>query len=178
VRKTLVRAAIFTALFPGTVTVLVPALLLATFGSNHWLWPAGVRGTGIGLIVLGAGVSLSCAASFLFAGGGTPAPWFARKLRFLIGEEPRLLVTRALYGRVRNPMYLGVLLVLCGEAVWFVSPALFLYAAGAWLFMHLTTVYIEEPHLRRRDGEAYAAYCRSVPRWLPRLRGPSDRFAR
>jgi protein-S-isoprenylcysteine O-methyltransferase Ste14 len=169
VSKTLVRAVIFTVLFPGTVTVLIPAMLLA----DHWPWPAGVRGAGIGLILLGAGVYLSCAASFVFAGGGTPAPWFARKLRFLIGEEPRLLVTRALYGRVRNPMYIGVLLVLCGEAVWFASPALFLYAACAWLFMHLTTVYIEEPHLRRRDGAAYRAYCRRAPRWLPRLRRPS-----
>ncbi len=172
-RKTLVRAVVFTALFPGTVTVLIPAMLLATCGADHWPWPAGVRGAGIGLIVLGAGIYLSCAASFVVAGGGTPAPWFARKLHFLIGEEPRLLVTQALYGRVRNPMYIGVLLVLCGEAMWFASPALFLYTACAWLFMHLTTVYIEEPHLRRRDGEAYAAYCRSTPRWLPRHRRSS-----
>jgi protein-S-isoprenylcysteine O-methyltransferase Ste14 len=169
-RKTLVRAVIFTFLFPGTVTVLIPAVLLATFGSNHWPWPPGVRMAGIGLIVLGASIYLSCAASFVFAGGGTPAPWFARKLRFLIGEEPRLLVTRALYGRVRNPMYIGGLLVLCGEAVWFASSALFLYTACAWLVMHLITVCIEEPHLRRRDGVAYEAYCRTAPRWLPRLR--------
>jgi protein-S-isoprenylcysteine O-methyltransferase Ste14 len=28
----------------------------------------------------------------------------------------------------------------------------------------------EEPTLRRKFGEEYEAYCKRVPRWLPRLR--------
>jgi protein-S-isoprenylcysteine O-methyltransferase Ste14 len=43
------------------------------------------------------------------------------------------------------------------------------YGAAAWLAMHLFVVFYEEPRLRADHPDAYAAYVRRVPRWLPRL---------
>jgi protein-S-isoprenylcysteine O-methyltransferase Ste14 len=37
------------------------------------------------------------------------------------------------------------------------------------IVVHLFVVFFEEPSLRRRFGESYEAYLRTVPRWLPRF---------
>lgn len=78
-------------------------------------------------------------------------------------------MTGGLYARTRNPMYLGVLSVLLGEALAFDSFRLLAYAAVVFLGFHLFTVLYEEPAHRRRFGPAFEEYCRRVPRWLPRL---------
>lgn len=95
---------------------------------------------------------------FFTLGHGTLAPW----------DPPRRLVLRGPYQHVRNPMISGVVALLLGEALWFQSPAVLLWAG---VFLLINAVYIprlEEPGLARRFGADYAAYCRHVPRWLPR----------
>ena len=44
-----------------------------------------------------------------------------------------------------------------------------MYAAGFFTLFHLFVLLYEEPTLRRQFGAEYDAYCRRVPRWLPRL---------
>jgi protein-S-isoprenylcysteine O-methyltransferase Ste14 len=56
-----------------------------------------------------------------------------------------------------------------GQGLFFGSPGVLLYAAALALAFHLFVVFVEEPGLRRRFGPSYEAYCRRVPRWLPRL---------
>jgi protein-S-isoprenylcysteine O-methyltransferase Ste14 len=67
-------------------------------------------------------------------------------------------------------MYVGVLIVQVGTIVWYSSLAQVVY----WLFLFTGfTLFIranEEPHLRKTFGAAYKAYCKSVPRWIPRSR--------
>ena len=104
---------IFTILVPGSVTVLVPYLLLAS-GLGCFYDIGGFRFIGIVLIILGAAFYLWTASDFTFAGRGTPAPI----------APPKLLVLRQLYQVNRNPMYTGVLLALLGEAMFFMSLAL------------------------------------------------------
>ena len=69
-------------------------------------------------------------------------------------------------------MYLGVLLVVFGQAVLFASPWLAAYAFALLIFFQLIVVFVEEPHLRATRGSSYENYCRAVPRWLslPRRR--------
>jgi protein-S-isoprenylcysteine O-methyltransferase Ste14 len=77
---------------------------------------------------------------------------------------------------VLNPIMSAELSVLWAEALYFASLGILVYAAVISLTGHLLVVYIEEPELRERFGESYEAYCRRVPRWLPRLtrrRSPS-----
>ena len=117
-----------------------------------------------GLIVITIGVMICFSCFFVFAliGLGTPAPW----------DAPRKLVVRGIYRYVRNPMYLGMLIVMIGEAITFPNTAhtiamllpIFLVAVS------LFVVFYEEPALREKFGGEYDDYTRRVPRWIPRFR--------
>jgi protein-S-isoprenylcysteine O-methyltransferase Ste14 len=156
----IVHAILFTILIPGTVTIYIPSLLLAGTA------PAGCNLRFLGLLPIAAGALgyLACALEFLLRGGGTPALFITKPLRFLVGEEPQTVVQTALYQRSRNPMYLSVVTVVLGESLFFESRALLFYAVFLWLMFHLVVLFLEEPHLRQRPG--YDEYCARVPRWL------------
>ena len=109
-----------------------------------------------------------CAWDFAFAGEGTPAPI----------DPPKMLVWQGLYRIVRNPIYVGVLLVLLGEAILFESQMLLAYVPVVWLWLHLFTVYYEEPTLRKKFGDVYEQYCAAVPRWIPRLKAIFDKYGK
>ena len=66
-------------------------------------------------------------------------------------------------------MYIGVALVILGEAALFRSLALVLYAAVMLGTAHLFVIFYEEPTLRRHFGESYEGYFAAVPRWIPKL---------
>lgn len=161
-----VRGVIFTVLVPGTVTVWLPVVLYnrdrAAPEQLGW-----IRELGWIPIAIGVALYLWSTAEFLVRGRGTPAIFFTRPVRFLWGEEPQVLVEGSIYRYVRNPMYLGVVTVLFGEALLFASPNLLWYAFTAWLFFYFIIVFVEEPHLRDERGEKYTQYCRDVPRWIP-----------
>ena len=78
------------------------------------------------------------------------------------------LVVSGPYSYVRNPMILGVILVMAAEGLILESYGIL---GMALLFFLGNTVYFilsEEPHLAQRFGEEYQAYRRHVRRWLPR----------
>ena len=102
----------------------------------------------------------------MWTGQRTPNISFARALGFVIGHEPRLLVNTSIYKYSRNPMYVGVITTVFGEALLFGSFHLLEYALGLCIWFHLVVLWIEEPHLRRTRGAAYELYCRKTPRWL------------
>ena len=115
---------------------------------------------GVVLLVIGAAIVLDSFARFALQGFGTPAPVL----------PTRHLVITGLYRYVRNPMYVGVAAAIFGQALLFGSRELLLYGAFVWLAFHLFVYFYEEPTLRRTFGEEYEAFCREVPRWIPRLR--------
>jgi protein-S-isoprenylcysteine O-methyltransferase Ste14 len=150
------KTLLFAVLVPGTVVGLVPYLLvargrIARRAPDEWRW--------LGLLPLAAGIVLMlwCFGAFARIGRGTPAPV----------DAPRRLVVRGAYRVVRNPMYVGALLILVGEALFWQAPGLVLYAAAFWLACHLFVVGYEERSLGRRFGDDYAGYRATVPRWLP-----------
>jgi len=155
-----VRAALFTVLVPGTVALWLPFYVFD--------WSRAVRHP-LGWVPIAGGAVLYfwSAAEFLLSGRGTPNIFFARALRFAIGVEPQQLVRASIYRHSRNPMYLGIVTVLLGEALLCASPPRLAYAVLAALMFHAVVVWIEEPHLRRTRGAAYLEYCRGVPRWIP-----------
>jgi protein-S-isoprenylcysteine O-methyltransferase Ste14 len=158
----LLRTLIFTVFVPGTVTVLVPYLLLSANGYPVRLELGSLWTLGLVPILLGVAIYLWCAWDFTSSGRGTPAPI----------DPPRELVVRGLYRFVRNPMYVGVLLVLVGEAVLFRSASLLIYAVLLMVAFHLFVVLYEEPTLGQRFGESYERYRNAVPRWIPRIARP------
>jgi protein-S-isoprenylcysteine O-methyltransferase Ste14 len=155
-----IRGLVFTVLVPGVLGGLVPSLIQSGSGLAGGLWPAGWLA-----VALGAALYGSSLLRFV-SSGGTPAIFFTRPLRFLIGEEPHTLVRGGLYRFTRNPMYVGVVLAVLGQAIVRASLPIAVYGAGLWLAFHLVLVFQEEPHLRRERGPAYDDYCRRVPRWF------------
>lgn len=154
----LFQTLLFTALVPGTVLVLVPQRLMA---NNFDPWPfdlGGLHWLGLAPLVLGVVAFLWCSWDFLVRGQGTPAPV----------APPQNLVSHGLYRWVRNPMYVGVLGILIGEAMLFSCSGILLYALGMLCLFHLHVVFREEPDLRRRHGQPYASYLLARNRWLPR----------
>ncbi len=144
-------AAIFFVALPWLVLEILEIGLIPPPGPGLWLGAA---------VIVAANLCVAALVwKFVREGRGTQAPL----------DPPRRLVLSGSYQRVRNPMYLLYTAVIVGEAIAWRSWALFVYALGFWLLAHLYVIKGEEPRLRRRFGADYEAYCRRVPRWLPRL---------
>jgi protein-S-isoprenylcysteine O-methyltransferase Ste14 len=62
-------------------------------------------------------------------------------------------------------MYTGILLILTGETMLFTNRDMLIYAIAVAAGFHLYVLLFEEPRLRKRFGESYNEYCRTVPRW-------------
>ena len=143
----------------------------------RWLDPGegAADGWRVGWILIAAGTFcyLSSLAHFLFA-GGTPSIYFLRALKFILGEEPRKVVQGGLYGFTRNPMYVGVITTILGQALLYGSWQVGLYGFIFALWLHFVVTVIEEPHLRKSQGAAYDEYCRRVPRWFGRPRSTKE----
>jgi protein-S-isoprenylcysteine O-methyltransferase Ste14 len=66
-------------------------------------------------------------------------------------------------------MYIGIGLIVAGQAWLFRSPVLARYLAFFALAVHLFVLFYEEPTLRKQFGEEYERYRASVPRWIPKI---------
>ena len=153
----------FTLLLPGTVLIWVPLWLV--IGNGGWLELGMAGWFGLALLTVGLAGLLWCIWDFGRRGRGTLAPV----------DPPRFVVRSGLYRVVRNPMYLSVLTALVGEALLFGSYRLAGWAIIVAVTVHLFVVAYEEPRLRQEFGADYEAYCRAVPRWVPRLAGQDNR---
>ncbi len=150
---------VFTILVPGVVAFYVPQRLRTTTAAGG-LWSLGWI-----LFAVGALLYFRCLVDFLRS-GGTPAVFFTRPIRYLIGEEPPQVVRSGLYRYSRNPMYVGVITAILGQAIVYCSRDIAVYAVIAAFTFHCVVVFLEEPHLIRARGPAYEDYRRRVPRWL------------
>jgi len=151
------RSLFFTIVVPGTVAVVIPYLIVSGQGariSGPW---NPLQFLSLVPILVGAAILVRCIWDFAAKGRGTLAPI----------DPPKELVVQGLYRYVRNPMYVGVFVILLGQTAFFRSVALLRYTALWLIVVHLFVVLYEEPSLRRRFGSSYERYCRSVHRWLP-----------
>src|SRR5262249_25197600 len=158
-----IRGLIFTALVPVVVGAWVPSVVDPFRRIQGGAWNAGWA-----LVAVGTAMYLASLTRFLVS-GGTPAIFFTRAIRALIGEEPQKLVQGWLYRVTRNPMDVGVATAVFGQAIVFASRPIAIYGAVLWMHFHLVVVLVEEPHLRELHGASYDDYCRRVPRWLVSL---------
>jgi protein-S-isoprenylcysteine O-methyltransferase Ste14 len=62
-----------------------------------------------------------------------------------------------------------VLAIILGNALVLETGGVFAYAAVVALGFVLFVMGYEEPTLRRQFGAEYEAFCKNVPRWIPRL---------
>lgn len=158
------KALVFVIFVPGTFLGAIPYFLAASgkgaFEIGIWKW------SGLLPLVLGGATLLGCVWDFARVGHGTPAPI----------DPPKVFVRRGMYRFTRNPMYVGGLGVLIGETLLFQSLAILGWAAFAAAVFHLFVVFYEEPVLKKKFGQAYEEYLKSVPRWIPHLKKQPDNF--
>jgi len=107
---------------------------------------------------LGGWIILQCFWDFTMQGRGTPLP----------ADPPRKLIISGFYRYVRNPIYVGVLLIFLGHFLWFGYWAMLMYAIVSFLGVHAFVVLYEEPTLQRKFGPSYEDYLKRVPRWIPK----------
>jgi protein-S-isoprenylcysteine O-methyltransferase Ste14 len=111
----------------------------------------------LGLVAIGMALRFWAAGS---AGTHTHSPQI---------EGPQL-ATSGPYGYVRNPIYLGSMILGLGMVGmigdWRLLP---LYVA-AFALLYTVIIPAEERFLRGQFGLAYGKYCDAVPRLIPRLR--------
>ena len=161
------RSVFWAVLFPGTIAGYIPWRFFGV--RDVRLGAAGLEALP-GLVLAGAGLLVLVATIWQFAheGRGTLSP----------ADPPRTLVVRGLYRYVRNPMYLGVTLVLLGEALLAWRADLAVYWAVWFAAVNLFVILYEEPRLGAQFGEAYANYRSRVGRWVPASTTPSERTRR
>lgn len=144
--------------------IVPPVYLLAAISvmvALHYGLPVVVFRTPVlawlGAATMLAGVALAAWGAATFRRAGTPVRLF---------EEATTLVTTGPFRWTRNPMYLGMMLVLGGTGIalgsltpFLVLPAFFAIVR-AWFIRH------EEAAMRERFGAAFAEYCGRVRRWI------------
>ena len=145
----------FTVFVPGTVAVFLPQLIVSLFNGRSVEWRSVLGSAGLLLCAIGAVIYFLCLREFIRA-RGTPAPV----------DAPKELVVEGLYRYLRNPMYLGVLSSIVGQALVFWSIALLIYSGILFLMFHLFVLLYEEPKLLHTFGESYSRYCKTSPRWI------------
>jgi protein-S-isoprenylcysteine O-methyltransferase Ste14 len=111
------------------------------------------------LLFLGSSLIIWATVTLYKHGGATGAP----------ADPTRHLVSKGPYRWLRNPIYLGDILLLFGLAFFTRSRAIFIMAASSVLLADLFVRFYEEPRTARRFGEEYIQYCQNVPRWIPRF---------
>jgi protein-S-isoprenylcysteine O-methyltransferase Ste14 len=153
-------------------TILVPVLIVG--GGSFALiqvWSQEIelgfyKYLGLPFVIFGVLFYFSTTLSFLYKGKGTPAIFFSKPFKFLVGEEPKEFVSSDLYKFSRNPMYLGVVMQVFGLGVIFESISLVVYSFLLWLIFHIVVVALEEPHLKKKYGKKYGDYLKKIPRWF------------
>jgi protein-S-isoprenylcysteine O-methyltransferase Ste14 len=151
-----IRNIIFTILHPGLVAGLVPFTILRGRSAGGLTNSGLLRYVGVFLFSVGLILLLSCIVNFAAKGKGTLSPL----------DTTKKLVVSGMYRFSRNPMYVGVTLMLIGEAVFFSSGILWIYTAAVFLAFNIFIVLHEEPRLKRDFGNEYLEYQKSVRRWF------------
>lgn len=155
-KSLILRNLFFTLLQPGIVAGVVPYYMVR----NKWDQVIQNYGTidAVGTVVFLTGfvIMTICIIQFATQGNGTLSP----------ADPTKKLVIKGLYKYSRNPMYVGVTLMLLGESIVFQVRSLWTYSIIIWTAFFLFVIFFEEVRLRTDFGAEYDQYCKKVRRWL------------
>ena len=149
-------------ILPGNVLVTIPLLIVLFTRNSYSLIDSRsvLFYLAIFFLVLGLFLAIWSVRTFYSKGGdGTPGPW--RPVGNLVISGP--------YQYVRNPMLLGVFLLLLFESIYLTSMPLFYWLV---VFVIINIIYFknfEEKDLVKRFGKNYEDYKSKVPMFFPKL---------
>jgi protein-S-isoprenylcysteine O-methyltransferase Ste14 len=81
-------------------------------------------------------------------------------------NEASRVVTAGIFRVTRNPMYVGLTVLLGSWAAYLAAPPLLLGPVAFALFTHRFQILPEERAMEAKFGDEYLAYKKKVPRWL------------
>ncbi|XBQ16339.1 MAG: isoprenylcysteine carboxylmethyltransferase family protein [Oceanicaulis sp.] len=147
---------------PVPLTLLLGAVAwFASWSSPGWLsWPREHTATGFlcGVLVA-AGFTVMIAAVVSFRMHKTTVdPRYP--------DRAGALVTSGVFSISRNPMYVGMALLLVGWAIWLGDGIALIFPALFFALIDRVQIPAEEAALSEHFGEAYTAYCSKTRRWL------------
>jgi protein-S-isoprenylcysteine O-methyltransferase Ste14 len=150
---------VFALIAQGAGVVLLP------YAFTRWHlgtppWPLAIRVIGAVLIAAGGTVVTWAFAQFAAEGVGIPIPGEPNSQRLTVGGP---------YRYVRNPLYVGSVLAISGQALLLSRPVLLIYAGVFLAITFSLTHWLEDPALARRFGQQFEDYRNRVPGWCPRL---------
>lgn len=144
---------------PVAVTLVCGAAVwLVAWATPHWdvefggAWFLAATFAAIGVLSAGLGV-----AAFRRA---------KTTVNPLSPDAAATLVVVGIYRRTRNPMYLGMLLLLTSWAFLLGNAAAFVVLPGFVFYLNRFQIAPEERILTARFGEQFTRYCSAVRRWL------------
>ena len=144
---------------PPLVALILGVLMwLAARGAEFAPIESDIRGVG-SIVAMALGFITSLAGALTFRRAGTT-------LNPHTIEKASTLVTNGIFALTRNPMYLGLTIILTGWAGWLGSPWLLVGPALCALFLNRFQILPEETVMREKFGAEYDAYCARVRRWL------------
>jgi protein-S-isoprenylcysteine O-methyltransferase Ste14 len=144
---------------PFPISFVIP-LIVATLTNSYILGGFLIyRWCGAVLVIIGFIPLISSFIRFQSDGDRSPHPF---------NEAPKLVMT-GFYSFVRNPMYVGVMCVIFGVALYSSNYWVIIYQIPVFLFVNAFIARYEEPTLSKEFGSQYAEYCKHVRRWIPRL---------
>jgi len=128
---------------------LMPAYVLTVLLT----WPERIA---IAIILFAAGAGLAIPALRGFRAAGTHVePW----------KPATALVTNGIFGRLRNPMYVGLTLFLVALSLALASDWMLVMTVAFIAVIHFGVVRREERYLEAKFGDAYRQYKARVPRY-------------
>lgn len=134
-----------------------------TFGRNYYLYPIilGLLVTVTGQIIRGMTIGLA----YIVRGG---------RDRKVYADQ---LVTEGIFTHVRNPLYVGNILMLLGVGILANSLIYVAVIMPVFLFIYQAIVLAEENFLRGKFGASFDEYTQKVHRWIPNLSGIGKTFS-
>ncbi len=143
-------------MLPFNVIIVIPALILY-FSDYTYKTP-----NTLSLILLSMGIFLLAWTIILFynVGKGTLAPW----------NPPKNFVVKGPYRYVRNPMIIGVLLMLFAEYFLLNSVEILSWALLVFVINTIYFYLFEEKQLEKKFKQDYKRYKENVPMWIPRFK--------
>ncbi len=150
-------SAIYTLFTLVVWAVAMPAILIADAGGAVLPWRGPLQGIGA-VVLLAAGLRLIDAGARTLAASGVG----------LFGVGPgRRLVGTGIYGRIRNPIDVGTLLVALAPWVALAVDLMWVVPAGGVVYFVGGVGPYEDRRLLEAFGDEFREYRSSVSKWLP-----------
>ena len=110
------------------------------------------------------GIVMGFLGFFIFT--GSTLLFRINKTTMIPFKDPSFLITNGIYKCTRNPMYLGMLFVQFGIAIYFGSISPFIIPFLFIPIMNSRIIQHEEVILEKQFGESYMIFKNSVRRWI------------